>query len=174
MDQNKKLLALQKDLLSTDEKVVIKAIKDVAKHGSPAVMPALIKATLTNPSDKVLAEGKKILFNLKDNNCVDALMEALQQEEYFNQRSILAAALWEAGLNVDDRLIDLVEIAVKSDYLTAIEIMTVIENIETGFPYEEVMDAALTINEHVEDSEDENKNVLLLSLATTLNGMVAG
>lgn len=173
MDENKILLGLQKDLGSKDEKVVIKAIKDVAKKGSPAVIPALLKATFFHGSEKVLKEGKFILFNLKDNNCVDGLMEALNDDVYAEHHHVIAASLWEAGLAVDDRLIDLVEIAVKADYLTAIEITTIIENIETGFPYEEVTDAALTINEYIFDSEDENKNALLVSLAETLNSMVA-
>tara|TARA_B100000795_G_C22804493_1_gene443962 strand:- start:1299 stop:1823 length:525 start_codon:yes stop_codon:yes gene_type:complete len=174
MDNNIKLLAIQKDLLSTDEKVVLKALKEVSKHGNPTVMPALLKATFLNGSQDVLKAGKFILYNLKDNNCVDFLFEALNDERYMEFHNIIAASIWEAGLKVDDRLLDLVELAVRLDYVTAIEISTIIENIETGFPYEEVTDASLTINEYVEDSTDENKNSLLISLAETLNGMVAG
>lgn len=174
MEPNKKLLSIQKDLLSSKEDEVLKALKEVKEHGSPAVMPALIKATLQPVSPQVFEEGKKILNTLKDNNCVDAIMESLKDHQYAKNRSVLAASLWEAGLTVDDRLIELVEIAVESDYLTAIEITTIIENIETGFPFEEVTEAAQTINEHVEESDDDHKNVLLLSLAETLNGMVAG
>lgn len=174
MDNNKKVLAIQKDLLSKDEKIVLKALKDVTEHGNPSVMPALIKATFLHGSEKVLEKGKFVLFNLKDNNCVDGLFEALNDETYMEFHNVIAASIWEAGLNVDDRLIELVELATRKDYLTAIEIITIIENIETGFPYEEVTDASLTINEHVEESLDEHKNALLLSLAETLNGMVAG
>lgn len=174
MDNNKKVLSIQKDLLSKDIKVVLKALKDVSEHGNPSVMPALLKATFLNGDQEARDAGLFILFNLKDNNCVDALFEALNDENYMEFHNLIAASIWEAGLNVDDRLIELVEMAVKHDYVTAIEIITIIENIETGFPYEEVTDASLTINEFIEDSEDENKNALLISLAETINGMVAG
>lgn len=174
MDNNKKVLAIQKDLLSKDIKIVLKALKEVSKYGNPSVMPALLKATFLNGNKEVLDAGLFVLFNLKDNNCVDALFEALNDEKYMEFHNLIAASIWEAGLKVDDRLIELVEMAVKHDYITAIEIITIIENIETGFPYEEVTDAALTINEFIEDSEDENKNTLLMSLAETINSMVAG
>ena len=174
MDNNKKVLAIQKDLLSKDIKIVLKALKEVSEHGNPTVMPALLKATFLTRDQDALEAGLFILYNLKDNNCVDALFEALNDETYMEFHNVIAASIWEAGLNVDDRLIELVEMAVKHDYITAIEIITIIENIETGFPYEEVTDASLTINEFVEESEDDDKNALLISLAETINGMVAG
>ena len=44
-DINKKSLAIQKNLLSTDREMVIKGIKEVAKNGSPSVVYHLLLAT---------------------------------------------------------------------------------------------------------------------------------
>ena len=60
MADNKKLLALQKDLVSADEKKVIAAIKRVAHDGSPAVIHHLLMATFKSGSAEALEEGKKI------------------------------------------------------------------------------------------------------------------
>ena len=101
------------------------------------------------------------------------LLNALKSDEFVEFRADIAASIWEAGLNAEDRLIDLVETAVISDYMTIVEICTIIENIETGFPYDEVTEASLIINEHLHETEDENRIALLSSLAETLNSMAA-
>ena len=170
---NKKTLALQKDLMSGDKETIVKAIKKVAKDGSPAVVNHLLQATFKSGFPEALEEGKKILFNVKDQNVVGELLEALKSEDFVEFSPDIAASIWEAGLNAEDRLIDLVEIAVISDYMTIVEITTIIENIESGFPYDEVTEASLIVNEHMHEIEDESRIALLSSLAETLNSMAA-
>ena len=173
VEDNKKNLALQKDLLSGNKDQVIRGIKEVAKSGTPAVVHHLLLATFKSGFPEALEEGKKVLFNIKDQNVVGELINALKGEDFVKYRAEIAASIWEAGLNAEDRLIDLVEIAVQSDYMTIVEITTIIENIESGFPYEEVTEASLIINEHLQDQEDESRIALLSSLAETLNSMAA-
>ena len=173
VQDNKKNLALQKDLLSQDKAVVIRGIKEVAKSGSPAVVHHLLLATFKSGFPEALEEGKKVLFNIKDQNAVGELFNALKGDDFIEYRADIAASIWEAGLNAEDRLIDLVEIAVTSDYMTIVEITTIIENIESGFPYDEVTEASLIINEHIQEQEDESRIALLSSLAETLNSMAA-
>lgn len=173
MSNNNKLLGLQKDLLSGDKDRIVKAIQQVAHDGSPAVIHHLLLATFKSGFPEALEEGKKILFNIKDPNVVGELLIALKGDEFVEFRSEIAASIWESGLNAEDRLIDLVEIAVMSDYMTIVEITTIIENIESGFPYDEVTEASLIINEHLHETEDENRIALLSSLAETLNSMAA-
>ena len=173
VDNNKKNLALQRDLLSSDKEKVIRGIKEVANSGSPAVVHHLLVATFKSGFPEALEEGKKVLFNIKDQNAVGELINALKGDVFQEFRAVIAASIWEAGLNAEDRLIDLVEIAVSSDYITIVEIMTIIENIESGFPYDEVTEASLIINEHLHELEDESRISLLSSLAQTLNSMAA-
>lgn len=173
MSDNKKTLALQKELLSGDKDQVVKAIKQVAHDGSPAIINHLLQATFKSGIPEALEEGKKILYNIKDPNAVGELLAALKGQDFVEYRADIAASIWEAGLNAEDRLIDLVEIAVMSDYMTIVEITTIIENIESGFPYDEVTEASLVINEHLHEIEDESRIALLSSLAQTLNSMAA-
>ena len=173
LDNNKKNLALQKDLLSSEKEQVIRGIREVAKSGSPAVVYQLLVATFKSGFPEALEEGKKVLFNIKDQNAVGELINALKDDLFKEFRAIIAASIWEAGLNAEDRLIDLVDIAVSSDYMTIVEISTIIENIESGFPYDEVTEASLIINEHLHEIEDESRISLLSSLAETLNSMAA-
>lgn len=173
MADNKKVLALQKDLLSGDKDKVVAAIKKVAKDGNASIIDALLQATFKSGFPEALEEGKKILFNIKDQGVVVEILNALKGEDFVEYRADIAASIWEAGLNAEDRLIDLVEIAVVSDYMTIVEITTIIENIESGFPYDEVTEASLVINEHLHEIEDESRIALLSSLAETLNSMAA-
>tara|TARA_Y100000589_G_scaffold180653_1_gene170988 strand:+ start:341 stop:868 length:528 start_codon:yes stop_codon:yes gene_type:complete len=173
IDNHKRSLALQKDLLSSDKESVIRGIRDVAKYGSPAIVHHLLIATFKSGFPEALEEGKKVLYSIKDQNAVGELIDALKGNFFQEFRSVIAASIWEAGLNAEDRLIDLVEIAVSSDYMTIVEITTIIENIESGFPYDEVTEASLIINEHLHEIQDENRSSLLSSLARTLNSMAA-
>ncbi len=173
MVDDKKTLAIQKDLMSGDKEVILKGLKEVKEHGSSAIMFHLLSATFKSGYSEVLEEGKKILFNIKDQGVVGELLAALKGQDFVEYRADIAASIWEAGLNAEDRLIDLVEIAVVSDYMTIVEITTIIENIEAGFPYDEVTEASLIINEHLHEIDDESRIALLSSLAETLNGMAA-
>ena len=142
--------------------------------GTVGIRPShLLVATFKSGFPEALEEGKKVLFNIKDQNAVGELINALKGDVFQEFRAVIAASIWEAGLNAEDRLIDLVEIAVSSDYMTIVEIMTIIENIESGFPYDEVTEASLIINEHLHELEDESRISLLSSLAQTLNSMAA-
>ena len=173
MSDNKKTLALQKELLSGDKDKLVKAIKQVAHDGNSAIINAFLQATFKSGFPEALEEGKKILVSIKDQTVVGELLNALKGEEFVEYRADIAASIWESGLNAEDRLIELVEIAVVSDYMTIVEITTIIENIESGFPYDEVTEASLIINEHLHEIEDESRIALLSSLAETLNSMAA-
>lgn len=172
-DSQKKIVELKNQLQSTKVTEVIAAIKEVGKNGSMEVVPDLIRATFGSGFVNAEEEGKKVLFNIKKPEMVDVVLQILNENPFPNHKSTIASILWEAGLNAEDRLIELVEMAVESDYMTIVEITTVIENIETGFPYDEVSEASLIINEHIQEEEDENRIALLSSLAQTLNGMAA-
>lgn len=172
-DNQKKIAELKTKLQSTKETEVIAAIKEVGKYGNMDIVPDLIKATFGSGFFNAIEEGKKVLFNIKKSEMVDAVFQALTENLFPDHKSTIASIIWEAGLNAEDRLIDLVEMAVASDYMTIVEITTVIENIETGFPYDEVSEASLIINEHIQDQEDESRIALLSSLAETLNAMAA-
>lgn len=174
MSQNKVLAQLKKDLMANEAKVIVPAIKQVAKEGDVSIMNELLHATFLSGFVKAQEEGLNVLNNIKVPESLDSLIEALKNEKFKAHRSEIAAAIWQAGLNPEDRLIELVEIAVDSDYMTIVEVTTIIENIESGFPYEEVSEAALIINEHILDHEDESRVALLSSLSATLNSMVAG
>ena len=94
---NKKLLALQKDLTSSDKDVVVRAIKEVAEHGSPAIINHLLRATFKSGFQEALVEGKKILFNIKDNGAVNVLLDVLKGDEFIAFKSEIAASI---GTNV--------------------------------------------------------------------------
>lgn len=174
MSQNKVLAQLKKDLMASEVKVIVPAIKQVAKEGDVSIMNELLHTTFLSGFVKAQEEGLNVLNNIKVPEALDSLIEALKSEQFKAYRSEIAAAIWQAGLNPEDRLIELVEIAVDSDYMTIVEVTTIVENIESGFPYEEVSEAALIINEHILDHEDESRVALLSSLSATLNSMVAG
>ncbi len=156
------------NLQSKNEGIVLKAIEDCRHKGNEKVLPALLDLLLSTRNTEIADAIKSILFELKSSKAGDILVQYLESDKSKNHRDILVSALWQSGIACEGYLTLLVELACKENYLTALEVLTVIENMEGALNEEEVMECIYTVNEALNDSDDEEKNKLLQSLAIVL------
>jgi hypothetical protein len=159
------------DLNSRNERKVIGALKRVPHEGSPEMMEALFNLYAQSPSEDVVLLLEKSLHNLKDPACIEPMVDVLVNKEKEDQHAKVLSAFWQSGLDVSEHLTVIVDRAIEGDFITAMEALTVIENLEFS------NDEALTTNIQKMDKAVEVKNDkqdLLVSLRQVLLDKLLG
>ncbi|MDA9564019.1 hypothetical protein N9R81_05025 [Flavobacteriales bacterium] len=156
-------------LQSKEPKIVNKALTDIKKIGTVELLPSLIEAYTTTTNESVKLGIENIFNQLKDSKSVDFLMDALSNDKYKAYHQKFAAAIWESGLDASTHLSRLIEIALKTDYLTCLEILTIIENIEDGISENDIEQGIAAISEQLQWKKSDN-DPLLASIIQVLQG----
>ena len=128
--------SLIKDLKASDEVIVLDAIEKVKHLGDPRMIPTLVELLIAaDTSQKVKDAVQNLLNQLKSPQVLPQLFACLEDPSTEGHRHRLIAAMWEAGLSPHEYLDDLTALAIDEDYLTCLEVLTVVENL-TELPSE--------------------------------------
>lgn len=153
------------DLKSRNERKIIGALNRIPHEGSPEMIEPLFALLLQNPGEEMRILLDKILFNLKDPACVTPIMDVLQNQTYKTIQPYVLSAIWQSGLDVEPHVNTLVEIAISGDFLTSVEVVTIIES--TEFTEDAGLTKAIQRLDKVVEQKDE-KQALLLNLRELL------
>jgi HEAT repeat protein len=156
-------------LESKDPKIVNKALLDIKKLGNSSLLPQLIEIFVSTSNEQVSLGLENIFNQLKESQAIDYLMVALQNSDYKAHHQKFAAAIWESGLDASSHLNSLVEIAMNTDYLTCLDILTIIENIEEGLSENDIENNIAALSEQLQWKKSEN-DPLLASIIQVLQG----
>lgn len=118
------------DLKSKNERKIIGALKLVPHEGSPKMIVPMFEILLGHASDDVKMLLEKTVFNLKDPDCIDPLISLLENKKYYDIQTAVLTSIWQSGLDVSNHIEILVDTAINGDYMTVIEVITIIEHIE--------------------------------------------
>ncbi len=128
--RQKKLTEIVKDLQSSEDVVVLDALNKVKEYGDASVIPLLVEVFCKNESPEIQKSVKSVFVGLKDSNVISPLIDIIKKEKLTDEQSaFLTSSFWEAGLNVDKHLDDLIDILLEKGFLTSIEVMTIVENL---------------------------------------------
>jgi len=163
--------ALIQDLQSEQETVLMAALETIRKDGTADLIPHLIQLLVHNDEGEMVFEATRIILNeLKTVKAVEPIIKELSEEHTKDIRHILVGALWESGLPVKDHLLFLVDLAIKDDYLTCLECLTVIENIEDRLDDEDLQAGITQVQDALMRPSD--KEDLLNGLIEVLNNFM--
>ena len=159
-------------LRGTDTKTVLAAIESFRALGTVDILTEFIEIVFSSKDSEVVEKGTKVLYDIKDEKAVNIIFNCINNSKYIAVQTQLTAILWEAGMNCDDRLEDLVNLTIKGSTDTVLEALTVIENIDASYSFDAITELKMNIIEEIEESDDELKNQLLNSLCQVLEGMI--
>ena len=159
------------DLGSKNERKIVGALKRIPHEGSPAMMEALFNLYAQSPSEEVELLLEKVVHNLKDPACVDPIIDLLSRKDKQEQHPMIIGALWQSGLDVSEHVEFLIERAIDGSFLTAIEVMTVIENQE--FDNDDALTKAIQAMDKAVEKKGEKQD-LLVSLRQILLDKLLG
>lgn len=110
---------------------------------------------------EALAEGKlsvedrdEVLKQLKASNSKQLLLKSAESEKSMAKKARLISACWEIELDCADHFLFFVKQAIEGDYMVAMECLTVIENIESEVPSEELEKAAQLLSNKINDNSE--------------------
>lgn len=168
--KNTRLTNIINNLSSKEEKTVLTALKQLRKHGKPTAIRPIVDLLKNTKNDIIKQDVINLLFDLKDQNVVDELMLAIEDDIYINEKSLLISIFWQSKLDGSEYLSTLIKEAIKGDYIICFEVLTVVENFDTTFQEGEVEDLKFDLDEAIEQEESEKVN-LLISLRSILDGL---
>ena len=169
--KNNRLQNIIKDLTSDDNKKIITALKQLRKHGkAEAINYTILDALVSSDDELIQQEVMNFLFDLKDESTITPLLSAIEDQKYQQYKNRLISIFWESSLNASEHIGFFINQAIKGDYMTCLEVLTVIENFEDSFQEDEIENLKYDLNEAIETEETE-KGPLLISLKTALSSL---
>lgn len=158
-DKNTILSQIIKDFKSKDEEIILKALIKVRDKGKTSVIEPLFDLFESNQDERIRAEIKSILGDLKDSYALEIIIEKLKTgSEALNE--VLLFALWNSSLNAVDFIPEVIDAAKDGNYMIALEALTVIENLDGPFSNEKLTEAQFILNEYFEEGADEKEAIM--------------
>ena len=114
-----------------------------------------MKALVSNPSEEIKNAVSNLLFDLKEEKALPALIVAIIEPSNRSYQQVLVSACWESGLNCTPYVKFFAELAVLSDYFVALECLTVIENMVGPFDETQLTEAISMAKEGADNDEEK-------------------
>ncbi|MDF1672885.1 MAG: hypothetical protein P1U41_05245 [Vicingaceae bacterium] len=159
--KNTRLQNIIKDLGASEEKKVLTAIKQLRKHGKPEAIRPIAELLKNTTNETVKSEVISLLYDLKEQNVVEEIISAIEDDYFINEKATLISIFWQSSLDGSEHLSSFIKEAIKGDYLICIEVLTVVENFDATFQETEVEDLKFDIDEAIAQEETEKINLLI-------------
>ncbi|TNF26158.1 MAG: hypothetical protein EP314_06095 [Bacteroidetes bacterium] len=159
-----KRASLVNDLLSDNETIALAAIEKVKKTGDASLVPAILRA-LASAKDLTIENAlSQLLFDLKDKEAIEELVNQLSNSEFASIRVIMLSACWQTGMDLSHRLPDLITIACTGNYMECLEVLTVIENWEQITDKEMLENETIRLRSYLSESDTPENDDMIFSI----------
>jgi len=129
-EKNKKEQEIIADLASKNERKIIGALKRIPHEGTPAMIRPMFDLLLDGVTGEQQLLLDKVLHNLKDKECRTPLIDLLKEDAYYEVQPAILASIWQSGLDVQDEVEFLTDVAINGEFMTVLEVVTILENLE--------------------------------------------
>lgn len=114
-------------LRAEDDSVKLKALGELRSSGHPDYTPVLLELMSNTDNKSILQEIQRLLADIKDIGIMSHLIEALKDPKLKKLHAGIASACWQSGLDYSSHLDLFIKLFLESDYMTALEAFSVIE-----------------------------------------------
>lgn len=159
-----KRAALVTDLMSENETIALAAIEKVKKSGDAAMVPSILKALASTKEISIENALSQLLFDLKDKEAVEELVNQLQNPEFSEIRVLMLSACWQTGMDMSHRLSDFITIACTGTYMECLEVLTVIENWETIKDQDMLENETIRLKSYLSESDTPENDEMIFSI----------
>jgi hypothetical protein len=127
-EQEKKIIAeIQHVLQSHNYKRVHAKIEEIKTTGRPGIMPYLLDLLNTGCPEEIKQEVLLLISDLKDQGCVQILVDYIRNKKVGEYLSQLIASCWQSSLDFSNDIETFADCFITGNYQTALESFTVIE-----------------------------------------------
>ena len=157
--------SIEKSLLSNDEKMFDSMIKFLEKNGKIEYLTK-IAGLLNNINDSRKEKVFSFLSKLKQKDAAPIMMEIVKDENNKAFQDLILNSFWNSSIDYSDFFSDFVEISCKGRYITALECLTILENLRGPFNEGQVLDAQLHLKNYLElENKQDDKAPLISEIA---------
>ena len=158
-------------LLKREEKDDISNAVEVLREEEPFSGAISLLTSLYDKSDDTLVKKsiEKFMNDLKDQTACEEVVTELKKPWKPSTISMLVSSCWQSGLDYSEFSLYFTELFVKTDYITAIECLTVIEEAVHYLTKEKKSEIIKYIQDNYLTNPDE-KRELTIELMSILKG----
>ena len=154
--------SIEKSLISDDEKMFDSMIKFLEKNGKVEYLSKII-GLLNKISDARKAKVFSFLSKLKQKDAAPIMMEIVKDENNKAFQDLILNSFWNSSIDYSAFFSDFVEISCKGLYMTALECITILENLNGPFNEEQVLEAQLHLKNYLENKKNNDEKDPLIS-----------
>ncbi len=169
--ENKELKKIKTALQSISKDQVLEGIKLSRANANQETFKLMLETLRKTDEPEVEAAIIQFLYDLKDISSVEPLIDAIKDESMSYYHSFLIATFWQSALDGSDHLELFVQKAIEGEYMSTLEALTVIENFDSSFPADLLMECEADLVEAAEREEEEQKKNLLISMAEVIRNL---
>ncbi len=160
MTQSQKAIdeKLKTELFSSDETKVLSALSTIEEDGSRDMVEPVLELLVRSESETVKQKVLDQLSQLKIGDVEDLFIQKLKHEDFKSYQQQVVACMWNSGMNPINHLDTLAEVAIKGDYMTTLEVLTLVENMEGPFDHESLTDAFSEVGLFLSEIEEEDQD----------------
>lgn len=136
---------------------VIKRLKQFRVDGKPNQISEIINVLNKNKNEEVRNTIFQILNDLKDKEAIPYLMEEIKKSEKTDFQHFLVSACWQNGLDFGDYFEYFIDLMCTCNYLTSIEVFTVIEVMEKNYSEEELTESINKLKSKISSFSEEKQ-----------------
>lgn len=161
--QQRVINQLKKDLSSSNDSVITKALTKTRAKGNEQLIDPLIELYTKTENQKIKAEIKSIFSELKNKDILDFLLPQLSEGSN-EVKELILFSIWSSGIDMTDHIPELIEASCSGDYMVILEALTVLENLEGPFNEDDLFQANTLLQQYLYESEDSKEKELIKSM----------
>ncbi|MDQ2180429.1 hypothetical protein [Marinifilum sp. D714] len=161
-DKAKKALhdKLVSELQSSDSKTVTKSINQLREEGQLEDIVILFDLLVKNKDEEVKSTIWKFLADIKDKKVDLILIDAILNEKYKSIQKELTGICWQSSIDFTKHVSVFTDLLIKSDFETAFEAFTVIENFNEKIEADKRVEEQDKLKDAIPSAPEEIKGMI--------------
>jgi len=148
---------------------VMKALKTIQKEGSADEIEPLMDVFVKVSDGPVKTELEKMLTSMKVKGGDTAFLNLLEAERFQAHQAFILSNIWNLGYQPVEHLDIIVKVGLKGDYMTAFEVLTIIDNLEPPFDMDAIAVASLEVDDYLEESRGHERDAVIEQIKVLLD-----
>lgn len=146
--QNKKIELLLADLRTEVAGKVKTALDGLQLEGNYTIIEPLFTFIANAKNDEAKNLVIEFLCNLKDSKSKLMVMDCLEQARFSTIQNTILNTIWNSPLDYSEYIHDFVKLAVANEFMTTLECLTIIENLDGPFEEQHLYEAQLALKDY--------------------------
>jgi hypothetical protein len=152
--------ALINKLFVDDEDEIYETIQSLKENGDQTAVTPLMEVYQNSKSNKIKFAIQSLFYGLKSEKSFLVIFDTLFQQKYKPSEAFILSILWNTGKYPMDKIGEVIKLCLEN-YASAIEINSILENIEDEVDEAQMMEAEIAIKMFIEKNPKDEKIELL-------------